>query len=172
MKSRLALFWPIPQEATMDPKLNRSCIAVLAFMTSFWWTTGKCFPLVETIQERCRMSRSTAFRCLSTLESEGWIKRRRRGKSESSVYIPGHRFTQKGMVSTLTPGVTGDTHSRSTTRGAAAPSPKPRKRRPSSHPTHQQIQAAGGRDAFYDENEILKPRPSRATRNTNVASRP
>lgn len=118
MRSHLTRFWPIPEAATKDPRLNRSCLSVLAFMTSYWNTTGRCFPLVETIQARCSMSRRTVFRCLAALEESGWIKRNSRGKQVSTDYLPGPSFTQNEVVPTLTPGAKNGTRSRSTTRSA------------------------------------------------------
>lgn len=164
--SHLTRFWPVPEAATKDPRLNRSCLAILGFLTSFWNTTGKCFPLLATIQDRCSMSRRTVLRCLKTLDDTDWIKRRSRGRNHSNDYLPGKNFTRNEVVPTLAPGAKNGTHSRPTTssrprtrrEAEVAPAPRPRfRRRPSGDALRDHASPGpggvwcGGSDAFFDD---------------------
>ena len=47
---------------------------------------GECWPGVDTIGSKTRMSRATVFRRLDALEEGGLIERLRRGKRQTNVY--------------------------------------------------------------------------------------
>lgn len=47
---------------------------------------GQCWPGVDVLVEKTRMSRATVFRRLDALESAGLIERLRRGKRQTNVY--------------------------------------------------------------------------------------
>jgi hypothetical protein len=119
---RLCTFIMVPVAACRDPKMNRTDLAVLGILYSFWASTGHAFPSVALLAERSATSDRSIQRSLQKLKLEGWIKVSQNHKGSTSRYFPGRKFAQgdpivhpgKGGDKVVTP-VTSVTRSRSTT---------------------------------------------------------
>jgi hypothetical protein len=57
------------------PDLHTEKLVLISLADHHNRSTGRCFPKVATIMRDAMVSRATAFRCLSSLEKQGLIKR-------------------------------------------------------------------------------------------------
>jgi hypothetical protein len=89
------------------PKLHTEKLVLISLADHHNRSTGRCFPKVATIMRDAMVSRATAFRCLASLEDQGFVKRsqnygdngRQMHSSYELLFLGSHAETGEGANS-------------------------------------------------------------------------
>ena len=150
------------------PKARSEMIVLMVLADCADAETGTCFPSIKHIAHHARMSRRSAIRVLSALETEGWIsvqpQKRRDGSSTSNIYsvsfemlglqqfVRRHNARHKQGCQNDTPPCQNDTPSgakKTPYVGCQNDTPV----------TNQQEQSGKKRDTFQEWRDLPQPKP-------------